>query len=271
MIDIHTHLIYGVDDGAEDLASAVHMAQTAAEEGITHIVCTPHSNDHYRYEFNLNIQRLAELRAELHGAVEFSLGCDFHMSAANIFDALEHPPRYSINGKGYLLIEFSDLAIPPQLSDAMHQLQQAGYTLIITHPERNSVLQRNPVMLRDWLRQGCLIQVTSAAFYGRFGPTAEAFANQLLDRNWIHFVASDAHRPRMRPLHLKKGFEYVANRVGVATANRLFLSNPEAAVHGAGWPAQPDPAGLWDDQMPAFDKDLANGPRPSLWKRLLPF
>ncbi|MGA8043627.1 MAG: CpsB/CapC family capsule biosynthesis tyrosine phosphatase [Terracidiphilus sp.] len=271
MIDIHTHLIYGVDDGAQDLASAVAMARSAGREGVTHIVCTPHANDIHPYRFDLNIQRLAELRRELQGSIEFSLGCDFHMSAANILDALEHPPRYSINGKGYLLIEFPDLAIPPQLSEAMHQLQLAGYTLIITHPERNPTLQRNPTILRDWLRQGCLVQVTSASLYGRFGQVAEAFANQLLDRNWIHFIASDAHRPKMRPLHLRKGFEYVANRAGFETAKRLYISNPEAAVLGKHWPAQPEPMGLWDDVRPFFSTDLVNLAKRSLWKRLFPF
>lgn len=244
VIDIHQHLIWGVDDGSPGLDTSLSMAREAAAEGVTHIVCTPHASEHYPYRAQLIEERYAELRGLLEGQMELSLACDFHMTAENIYEAVANPFRYSIDGKGYLLIEFPNTSISQQISDAMFMLQSVGYTLIITHPERYPALLGQPEMLAGWMRNGSLVQVTASSLYGRFGKMAEAFSNELLERNWIHFLASDAHNMTGRLPHLRKAYEYVAQRAGEETAQRLCETNPRAAVDGAPWPAQPEPVGL---------------------------
>lgn len=198
------------------------------------------------------------------------------------------PPlmRFSIDGKGYLLIEFPSHVIPPSMNEAMFRLQSVGYTLIVTHPERYPAVLRNPELLSEWMRHGCLVQVTAASLYGRFGKAEEAFANELLERDWIHFIATDAHHPVWRAPHLKKAFEYVAQKRGEETARRLFVTNPKVAVEGNPWPEQPEPKGLWEKEplqfaektgsaKPKMQRVAMPGPardgelKPGFWKRLL--
>lgn len=274
MIDLHHHLIYGVDDGPADLETALTMAREAVADGITHIVCTPHSSDDFVYDLALIEERLAVLHRELHGKLTLGLGCDFHLNTRNIEDALLNFPRYSINGHGYLLVEFSDLAIPPQLNHAMEQLTNAGYRLIVTHPERNPILQRKPELLAEWLKSGYLIQVTAASLYGRFGARAQSFSNELLDRNWVHFLATDAHHVDWRPPHLRKGFEHVSKHKDPATAVRLCITNPLAVFEGRALMEQPEMVGLWDCKFPVFSSAQSmstrteKAERPGLLKKI---
>ena len=197
-------------------------------------------------------KRFADLRERLTGIIDLSLACDFQLMADNILDAVMHAFRYSIEGKGYLLIEFPSFVVPPRMLEALFRLQSAGYTLIVTHPERYPAVMRQPELVGEWMRAGCLIQVTAGSLYGRFGKPEEAFANELLKRNWIHFVATDAHHPTKRPPHLKEAYEYVAKHSGEETAQRLFVTNPQVAVEGAAWPEQPVPKGLWEHEPLRF-------------------
>ena len=248
MIDIHHHLLFGLDDGSKSLEMSVQMVEMAARDGITHIVCTPHANDRFPYDRARNEALLDQIRGAARSKVELGLGCDFHLSWDNIQDALDNPKRYTINGLKYLLVEFSDTIIPESINDSFFELSIAKQQPIITHPERNGVLQRHPERLAEWVKAGALVQVTASSLTGRFGKTALASAQKFLDWNWVHFLATDAHNLESRPPVLSEGYEYVRKRYGAETAERLCVTNPRAVFYGEDLPEQPRAKNLPRDE-----------------------
>ena len=262
MVDLHHHLLPGLDDGPAELATSVEMARIAEAEGITHIVCTPHASTHFAFDPEKNARRLAELRAALDRAdirLTLGLGCDFHISYDNVQDALAHPTRYTINSREYLLVELADYSISPNMQETFYELRLGGLTPILTHPERNPTLQRDPDRLIPWLRDGLLCQVTAGSLTGTMGRTAQKFADRLLASRWVHFLATDAHNTTSRPPHMRKAYELVAKRHGTAYADLLCLHNPLAVFDGK--PVE-------GHEMLGLDSD--NGPKlESWWQRLM--
>ena len=268
MIDIHHHLLPGVDDGASDLETSLGMVEMAIADGITHIVCTPHSSHHYKFDPERNAALFAQLQDHIHqrfgDRMTLGLGCDFHLMFDNIEDAQRHPTRYTINGHGYLLVEFPDSAISPSTAQTFYRLSLSGMTPVITHPERNLILARQPERMAEWLRSGALIQITGSSLTGRFGQQAEQAAWWLLDHQWVHFLATDAHNTVSRPPQLSQARDLVAERYGEAVAERLCAANPRAAFYGEPLGPQPEPA----SPQTAEARSRKTNPRSSFFGRL---
>jgi protein-tyrosine phosphatase len=240
MVDIHCHILPGLDDGAESPEISLEMAEAAIADGITHVVATPHANARFAFRPELVQQRRDELQAKLGDRLLLGTGCDFHLSFENLQDAQQNPHKYTINQKQYLLVELGDFAIPPAMDETLHHLQLAGISPIITHPERNNLLRANPERLYGWLHQGCYVQVTAASLLGRFGRGATEWVEKWLKENRIHFFASDAHNLTGRPLRLREAYEKVATLRGINVAEALFHDNPAAAFEGRPLPYEPE-------------------------------
>ena len=244
MIDIHHHLLFGLDDGPRDLETACAMVDLAVANGITHIVCTPHANDRWAFTPEINSEKLAEIEASAGSRMTLGLGCDFHLTYDNIQDQFKNPSKYTINGRRYLLVEFPDYGIQPSIAETLYEFIASGVVPVVTHPERNATLQAKPDMMAEWIRMGCVVQVTAGSLLGRFGQRAEALSHMLLKRNWVHFLASDAHNTSSRPPNLGDGHQALAKEYDLGTADRLCIHNPRAAFYGEPLPPQPEPLGL---------------------------
>ena len=241
MIDIHSHPLTGVDDGAQNFEISVEMCKIAASDGITHQVATPHCNYEYPYQVETNRQKLAELQAAAGESPKLLLGCDFHLSYDNIRLLAEDPKRFTINGTDYLLVEFGDQFIPEQMDRVFYEMQCTSVLPILTHPERNTVFQQRPELLYHWVSRGCLVQVTARSYTGGFGRRALHFAELWLDQNLVHFFASDAHDPRHRPPILSQCYAKLKQAKGQEVADRLVKHNPQAVIEGRPLPPFPEP------------------------------
>ena len=152
----------------------------------------------FRIRLTLLEERIRQLSACTDGKPRIYRGCDFHLSFDNIDDLLERPAKYSINGTQYLLVECPDFRVGKHTKRVLQRLIDCGIVPVVTHPERNPVLQRDLSRLEEWVELGCLVQVTALSISGGFGRTACAAVGRLLDQGLVHVVASDAHDPQYR-------------------------------------------------------------------------
>ena len=263
MIDLHHHLLPATDDGSKDLEMSIAMVEMAVEDGITHIVATPHANHTYQYDRGQHEQLLQQVREglprDVAARVQLGLGCDFHLSVDNIDDAHANRRRYTINETEYLLVELPDFNVPPRLDEVFYAMRVDGLTPILTHPERNSTLQRSPERLQEWLRSGLLVQVTAGSISGSFGSKAQKMAWNLLKSGSVHVMATDAHNLTRRPPRMAEARDLIAKRLGQDVADLLCTGNPLAIFQGEPLPSQHALEALRDRE--------SESERP-FWKRL---
>ncbi len=256
MIDIHSHILHGLDDGSPSLEESIAMARMAAAAGTTDIVATPHANLQYAFDPELVERKIAELAETCGGAPRIHYGCDFHLHYDNLQDALANPSKYAVNHKRYVLVEVSELLMIKSADEALERMRSAGMIPVITHPERNGILQRRMDKLEAWVAEGCCLQLTAQSLRGSFGRRARKFSWELLHRGLVHFVASDSHDSVDRPPRLDEAYRRVLEELGPAQAERLFEGNPSAVLAG--------------EPLPAGEVDRSRPPRRwwRLWTRL---
>jgi protein-tyrosine phosphatase len=229
MIDIHCHILPGVDDGSLSWDMTLEMCRLAEADGIRHIVATPHANYKYNYDRVRHTESIQELRERV-PAMQFSLGCDFHLSHDNIDDAIAHPERYAISDTQYLLVEFSDFQTPDQMTDSLFRLHSGGFVTIVSHPERNPIIDQYPDLPQQFFDMGAAIQITAGSLCGDWGRKSRKTAETLLKKGLVSFIASDAHDPKRRTPLLSPACLAAAKIVGASAAQVLVQDNPCAIV-----------------------------------------
>jgi len=240
MVDLHCHILPGLDDGAKTIDDSLAMAEDAIADGITHVVGTPHASSAHKFDYARVRAASDELNARLAGRLTLATGCDFHLNHENLLAVRENPRPYCVNQHDYLLVECNEFSIPSSIDQTLHDLQLWGLRPVITHPERNGILRTHPERLEQWIRHGSLVQVTAGSLTGVFGEGPQQDAWSWLGRGFVHFICSDAHNTGRRPLKLKFAYDAVAHHMGQEAARSYFLDNPRAAFEGRPLPYVPE-------------------------------
>lgn len=232
MIDLHNHLLPGIDDGAPDLETALQLARMAVAEGITHLVCTPHIHPG-RYDNDL--ASIAAARQRLVAGLQ-EAGIPLRVAAAaevrygtELMRGIEQgslPFLGTWHDKRVLLLELPHSEVPFGAERLTEWLLQHDIVPMIAHPERNKGVMQCPSKLKPFIEQGCLLQVTASAVAGHFGEPARMIANTLLELGLVTILASDAHNVKHRPPALVEGMQHAARIVGAFHAEQLVIDHP---------------------------------------------
>ncbi|MGB9790958.1 MAG: tyrosine-protein phosphatase [Thermacetogeniaceae bacterium] len=243
MIDIHNHILPGLDDGPETVEESLEMAEALVRAGFTAVVATPHVLPGlYENTREAILDAVASLRRMLASEkipLEVYPGSECRI-ALELPESLERGELVTLGDSGkYLLVEFPMHELPPYALDTLFRLQLGGVRPVIAHPERHSFFRESPRLLADIVERGALVQVTAGALTGLFGPAEQRAVCRWLREGLVHFVASDAHSNGKRLEAVRKAAELLGAGSGI-----LLRDAPEAALQGC-------------DKIPAAAPDIS--------------
>lgn len=259
MIDLHSHLLPEIDDGATDLDTALRMARMAVADGIRIMACTPHiAPPVYDNAPADIIRRTRDLQAELdRNGVDLKLisGADIHIRM-DLLALLKESPSACLQGTKYFLFEPPHTVLPPNLEQFTRSVTAGGFTPILTHPERLTWIEQRYDVVCALDMAGAVVQLTAGSITGAFGKRAQYWSERMLDEGRVDIIASDAHNLRGRPPLLSPARDEIAKRLGDDAAKRMTVSNPARILKG-------------DRLHTKVRATVASaGPRVELWTRL---
>lgn len=234
MIDLHTHLLPGIDDGSTSLEQSLQMAQIAVADGITVMACTPHIYPGLYMNDAAGITAGRDkLQSHLNEAgikLRLVVGSDAHL-VPELLSGLQSGRVPTLNQSQYFLLEPSHHVAVPNFDSSVFEIMVAGYMPVITHPERLTWIEDHYPMFVDLAKRGVWLQVTSGAILGKFGKRAKYWSERLLSEGWVHIIASDAHNTGRRSPQMAEALEHVIKRVGKREAMRMVLDRPLAILN----------------------------------------
>jgi protein-tyrosine phosphatase len=230
MIDTHCHILPGVDDGSPDIRTSLDMATIAVDDGIRTLVATPHIDSPSLTALAVRQQVEAFNRRLTDEGIPLTVVPGGEVAS---FLPLRIMEAHSINGRGYILLEFPHSHLPVHAGETIRQIERDGFKVLIAHPERNPSVIRNPKVLAGLVAgTGALIQITANSLTGEFGPKIRACARYLLKKKLVHVIASDAHSAGFRRPVLSDALKVAEKMLGKDAASRLVSENPRAVIEG---------------------------------------
>lgn len=232
MVDIHSHLLYGVDDGPQQLAESLQIIEHAVMQGITAIITTPHAKHPiYDVSYENVLHQVHTLQLEIEKRawpIKLFPGHEVHINE-NILEYSTAKQLHMLANSNYLLLELPPETIPFYCKEMIRLLVASGITPIIAHPERNRAIQQNVALLEQLIREGALAQITAGSITGHFGKKTRQCAMDLIEARLVHTYGSDVHNMSTRPLLFEVGLDYLEKMKQLDMVN-LFLENNERVL-----------------------------------------
>jgi protein-tyrosine phosphatase len=230
-VDIHCHLLPGLDDGPADEDASLRLVTAAYAGGTAAIIATPHNSFRFPFRHDEVQRELKRIEQRVPGDLALFSGCELEISDESLRAFFAAPERFTLNQGRYVLIELMGQSCPPSFDQVLLNFHERGFWPILAHPERYPPVHTQPRRLAEWRERGCRFQITAASLTGRMGRRAHSTACAMLREGLADFVASDAHDAAKRPPQLLEGFRIASRITGVAAAGRLFTYNPLAVLH----------------------------------------